>query len=52
MLAEIMSRANLTIFPMVSLVLFVAIYIVAVYWVMHPKRKQVNEQIAQKILED
>ncbi|MCC6276641.1 MAG: CcoQ/FixQ family Cbb3-type cytochrome c oxidase assembly chaperone [Oligoflexia bacterium] len=47
MIAEFVRNNDLTIFPQISLVIFLITYAIAIYFVMSPRRKKTYEVISK-----
>jgi len=52
MLSQVMGGANLTIWAEAALVIFMAIFVGAVFWVMAPSRQEELDAAAQLPLDD
>ena len=52
MINQLMSHTDLKIFMHISLVLFLCVYVLAVALVLHPKRKKLYQELANKVIQD
>lgn len=52
MIIQIMSHADLKIFMHLSLIIFMAVYVLALFLVFHPKREKIYRELAQKVIQD
>lgn len=52
MKAEILSRTDWLMFPLITVVLFTAIFVMAVLWVYRPGAKELYARASRMVLED
>ena len=52
MKAEILSTTEWTVFPLISVILFVGIFVGAVFWIFRPGAKKVYDRRSQMVFED
>ncbi len=52
MIRQIVAHADLKIFMHTSLILFLVIYAIAILLVLHPKRKKLYQELAERVIQD